>query len=343
MSGNIQTGGAAAIGASATVVGNVAAVSAITLGAGASVGSQATLGSSAAAAIDAMVLDRAAQIAAARSALSNMGAGTVLAASIATNQTLTSGVYSSAAALTTAAGITLTLDGQGLDGQYWIFNIADALVTGASNSIKLINAGPNSGVIWNIGSYATFGADSTLLGTILANSYISVGANVNIADAGSSRGGLFSEAGYIVTGDTVTLGSGSLTAGGARASTTFTGVISGSGGVKQAGSGIFTLSGLNTYTGATTISAGTLQLGIDSSIPSTSAVSVASGATLDLGGFNQTVGSLAGAGTSATRHQGRGPRDQRRTPPARSDRRGAHREAAKAERGIPAQTRHTAQ
>ena len=53
----------------------------------------------------------------------------------------------------------------------------------------------------------------------------------------------------------------SLSVGGNNASTTFSGVISGSGSVSKIGSGILALSGSNTYTGGTSITAGTLQLG----------------------------------------------------------------------------------
>jgi autotransporter-associated beta strand protein len=76
------------------------------------------------------------------------------------------------------------------------------------------------------------------------------------------------------------------------------GVISGAFAVTKSGSGTLTLSGANTYTGATTVSAGTLQLGTASErISNSSALTVASGATFDLAGFSETVGSLAGAGT----------------------------------------------
>ena len=43
--------------------------------------------------------------------------------------------------------------------------------------------------------------------------------------------------------------------------TTFGGAISGNGDLTQAGTGILTLTGSNTYTGNTTVSAGTLQVG----------------------------------------------------------------------------------
>jgi autotransporter-associated beta strand protein len=65
----------------------------------------------------------------------------------------------------------------------------------------------------------------------------------------------------------------------------------------QSSSGKLILSGANTYSGATTISAGTLQLGASGVIPDGSALTVASGATFNLAGFSETVGSLAGAGT----------------------------------------------
>ena len=56
-----------------------------------------------------------------------------------------------------------------------------------------------------------------------------------------------------------------------------------------------------TYTGATTVNAGTLQIiGGDNRLPTGTAVTLAnfSGATLDLNSFNQTIGSLAGGGTA---------------------------------------------
>jgi autotransporter-associated beta strand protein len=94
----------------------------------------------------------------------------------------------------------------------------------------------------------------------------------------------------------VTLGTATLTTGGNNTSTTLFGVISGSGGLTKVGNGTFTLGGVNTYTGATTISGGTLQAGIAGALPSTSAVTITGPYVLDLNNFSQTVGSIAGVG-----------------------------------------------
>src|SRR5262249_31995716 len=81
-------------------------------------------------------------------------------------------------------------------------------------------------------------------------------------------------------------------------STTFSGVMSGTGGLTKQGTGAFTLSGANTYTGATTINAGTLHLAGGNAIADTSAVSLAhvASAILDLNGTNESIGSLSGSG-----------------------------------------------
>ena len=76
----------------------------------------------------------------------------------------------------------------------------------------------------------------------------------------------------------------------------FGGVISGSGAFQQNGTGTTTLTGANTYSGATNVNAGTLQAGALNTFSPSSAVTVASGGTLDLNGFNQTVPSVTNAG-----------------------------------------------
>ena len=81
-------------------------------------------------------------------------------------------------------------------------------------------------------------------------------------------------------------------------SATLSGAISGPGGLTKIGTGTLTLSGSSIYTGATSVNAGTLQAGAVNAFSPFSAFTVASGATLDLNSFNQTIGSLAGAGSA---------------------------------------------
>ncbi len=71
---------------------------------------------------------------------------------------------------------------------------------------------------------------------------------------------------------------------------TASGAISGSGSLIQSGTGTTTLTGANTYSGSTTVNIGTLQVGngTTGSLNATSAVTVASGATLRL---NEATGS----------------------------------------------------
>jgi len=90
-------------------------------------------------------------------------------------------------------------------------------------------------------------------------------------------------AGSIAGAGAYILGANELTVGGNNLSTKVSGVISGAGGaLTKTGSGTFTLTGINTYTGPTTVSAGKLIVGDDATPNASlaSAVTVKTGATL---------------------------------------------------------------
>jgi autotransporter-associated beta strand protein len=72
---------------------------------------------------------------------------------------------------------------------------------------------------------------------------------------------------------------------------TYAGAMTGTGAVLKQGVGTLTLSGANTYTGGTAVSAGTLALGASDRLANTGTLTV-SGGTLALGTFSETVGAL---------------------------------------------------
>ncbi|HEY0946356.1 MAG TPA: autotransporter domain-containing protein [Opitutaceae bacterium] len=81
--------------------------------------------------------------------------------------------------------------------------------------------------------------------------------------------------------------------------TTFTSTLAGWDGksLTKTGNGTLVLGQVNSYTGATKIEAGTLQLDVADAIAQSSAVTVSSGATLDLNGNNQTLHQISGEGS----------------------------------------------
>ncbi len=85
---------------------------------------------------------------------------------------------------------------------------------------------------------------------------------------------------------------------GSGSTLSFSGAIaSTSGGLTKLGSSTLQLTGTNTYTGATTVSAGKLLLEGGAAIADSSAVTISSGAELELRTSNEAIGSLAGEGS----------------------------------------------
>ncbi len=156
------------------------------------------------------------------------------------------------------------------------------------------------------------GTDLAVAGSLDVGGTVTTAAGATVA---LESGGSLLDAGVVDGAGTLVGRSGTLQAsGGARTISlpitletaltttgtddlTLTGEASGPGGLVKNGTGTLTLGGANTYTGTTTVNAGTVRLGINDAIGPSSATTVAAGALLDLNGFDETVGSLAGAGT----------------------------------------------
>ncbi len=93
---------------------------------------------------------------------------------------------------------------------------------------------------------------------------------------------------------TVTLGTATLTTGGNGASTTFSGIISGTGALVKAGGGTFIITGANVYSGGTTVNAGTLQ-GTTTSLQGNIAINSTLSFSQDFNGA--FTGNISGAGS----------------------------------------------
>ena len=149
-------------------------------------------------------------------------------------------------------------------------------------------------------------ADGTISGNISgAGAVLLTSGSTSLSGTNTYSGGTTISAGSLLTvGNGHTSGSitgdvlnNSVLSFARSDTTTYGGVISGTGVVNKGGTGTLILTGANTYGGGTNIVSGTLKTGASNVLSSSSALNIAAGATLDLNNTQQTVGSLAGAGT----------------------------------------------
>ena len=176
--------------------------------------------------------------------------------------------------------------------------------------LQLGNGGTAGSVVGAIVNNGTLALDRSDAGMILSGvisgsgTLVQIGTGTSIlTGANTYSGGTTINAGTIQLGNAGITGSiaGNVTDNGVLqfnrtdAGLNLAGNISGTGSVVQAGTGTVTLSGTNTYSGVTTVSAGTLQAGSVTALSSFSDFTVTS--ALNLGGFSNAIGSLAGSGT----------------------------------------------
>ena len=205
--------------------------------------------------------------------------------------------------VTVAAG-TLTFGGPigqlGATARSLTKNGAGTLTLGGANTFT-------GGMILNAGTLSIDNADALGAGTFDINGGTldnTSGGSIAVSDNAMTWDGDF---GFTGTAD-LNLGTGAVTLGATRTVTvdastlTVGGVIGGGFGLTKDGAGTLTLSGASTYSGDTTISAGTLALGASGTIDNSPTVSLAAGATFDVSAIASYTlsgsSSLSAAGTA---------------------------------------------
>lgn len=93
---------------------------------------------------------------------------------------LSPGVYTPAAATLMLSTGDLTLDAQGDANALWVFQIPESLTVAPGLKVLLINGAQAKNVYWRVGSVATLGFGSSMVGTIIAS------AGVKISTAGQA-------------------------------------------------------------------------------------------------------------------------------------------------------------
>ena len=153
-------------------------------------------------------------------------------------------------------------------------------------AINRSNALSFGGVISGTGAFQQNGSGTTIL--TAANTYTG-GTTISAGILQLGNGGTTGS----ITGDVTNNGIFAINRSNAFS---FDGMISGTGAFQQNGSGTTILTGDNSYSGTTNVNAGTLRAGAMNTFSPNSAVTVASGGTLDLNGFDQTLVSVSNAG-----------------------------------------------
>ncbi|MBE1159678.1 autotransporter-associated beta strand repeat-containing protein [Dyella acidiphila] len=208
-----------------------------------------------------------------------------------------------------ASGLQFQADGYrivggdlGLTGSAFTIRVGDGTSAGASMTATIDSVIDGAGMLVkdDLGTLVLDGANTYIGGTDVHAGTLQISSDANL---GAAAGSLSIDAGTLHTtasfqsSRSVGLGGAATIETDAGTTLTLNGGMGGTGSLTKTGTGTLTLGGASSYGGATTVAAGTLSAAMANAFNASSATTVQSGATLDLGGFAQQVGALTNAGT----------------------------------------------
>ncbi len=198
-------------------------------------------------------------------------------------------------------GATGSITGDVIDNGTLAFNRSDDVTFEGviSGTGSILQNGTGTTTLTGANTYS--GGTTINVGTLAAgsetafspNSAFTVNTILNLNGFNNTIGSLSGTGTVLNNG----AGAAALTVGNDNANTIFDGILEDGAsplGLIKSGSGTLSLTGNNTYSGATTVSAGRLQADSATALSPNSAFTV--NAILDLNGFNNIIGSLSGTG-----------------------------------------------
>ena len=188
------------------------------------------------------------------------------------------------------AALTGALGGSVVDNGLLVFDRSDSgatfsgMISGSGNVRQI-----GTGTLLVGGANSFTGTTTVTSGTLtLGNAAALQDSTVVLSGGGLNLNNLSATFGGLAGTGSLAMGSGSLTVGGNGNSTTYSGNLSGAASLVKTGSGLFLLTGSNTYSGLTVVDAGTLEAATTGSIPgwsnsASNPVRVAAGGMLAVG------------------------------------------------------------
>lgn len=189
-----------------------------------------------------------------------------------------------------------------MNGGAFSVRVGDGTALGAGMTATIDSAITGAGMLVkdDLGTLVLTGNNTYGSGTDIRAGTLQVASDANL---GATTGSLSIEDGVLHTTGSfqsaraVGLGGNATINTDGNTTLTLSGGIAGTGSLTKTGDGTLTLASASTYSGATTVAAGTLSAAVDNAFKASSAMTVEQPGTLDLGGYAQQVTSLANAGT----------------------------------------------